>query len=151
MPYTREEASHTAFVRRIANKAKVKYLGKIQKILIDFYNKKRKSESLGKPATINEPPTDLSGKYILFQDLDTLKYLRSIDFDGGVCNMVVSAPHTRRLADPIHVRNVINTRFQQADQIVTREDMEEILRQKEEGLLGDNTDSNENANKNTGY
>ena len=33
MPYTREEASHTAFVRRIVNKSKAEYLGKIEKAL----------------------------------------------------------------------------------------------------------------------
>ena len=151
MPYNRKEASHTAFVLRIVNKAKAKYLENIEKVLTDFYNRKRKSGGLGKPATINEPPTNVSGKYILYQDLDTFKYLRSIDFDGGVCNMTVSTPHERKLANPKRALEVINTRFQQADQIVTREDMEEILRQKEEGLLGDNTDSNENANKDTGY
>ena len=149
MPYTREEASHTAFVRRIMNKATVKYLGKIEKVLTDFYNRKRKIEGLTKPAIINEPPTNSNGRYILYQDIDTLEYSQGIEFDGGVCNMIVSSPHTRNLADPIRVRDIIDTRFQQADQIVTREDMEEIIEQKEAGLLGDNTD--DNANKNTGY
>ena len=63
--------------------------------------------------------------------------------------MIVSSPHTRNLADPIRVRDIIDTRFLQVDQIVTREDMEAIIEQKEAGLLGDNTD--DNANKNTGY
>ena len=151
MPYNRKEASHTAFVLRIVNKAKAKYLENIEKVLTDFYNRKRKSGGLGKPATINEPPTNSNGRYILYQDIDTLEYSQGIEFDGGVCNMIVSSPHTRNLADPIRVRDIIDTRFLQVDQIVTREDMEEILRQKEEGLLGDNTDSNENANKDTGY
>ena len=46
MPYTREEASHTAFVRRIVNKSKAEYLGKIEKALQEIYKKKRKTEGL---------------------------------------------------------------------------------------------------------
>ena len=149
MPYTKEEASHTAFVRRIMNKAKVKYVEKIEGVLQQLYKRKRSTSGLSTPVVINEPPTDSNGRYILYQDIDTLEYSQGIEFDGGVCNMIVSSPHTRNLADPIRVRDIIDTRFLQVDQIVTREDMEAIIEQKEAGLLGDNTD--ENANKNTGY
>ena len=130
MPYTREQAYHTAFVRRIMNEAKVRYLEDIEKDLTDFYNRKRQDGGLGKPAIINEPPTDVNDKYILYQDLNTLEYLRSIDFEAGVCNMIISTPHMRNLANPVRVQNVINTRFQQVDQIVTKEDMEDIIEQK---------------------
>ena len=147
MPYNREEALHTAFVIRIMNKAKVEYLENIEKVLTDFYNKKRTTEGLGKPAVINEPPTDVNDRYILYQNLDTLEYLQGIEFDGGVCNMIVSVPHERKLANPTLAQQVINTRFQQADQILTAEDMEEILAQKRAGLLGDGTD----INKTIGY
>ena len=145
MPYTREEASHTAFVRRIVNKSKAEYLGKIEKALQEIYKKKRKTEGLSTPVVINEPPSDVNDKYILFQDLDTKNYLRSIDFDGGVCNMIVSSPHTRSLADPTRVRDVINTNFEQVDQIITIEDMEEVIESKD-----DNTAPLENENKNYG-
>ena len=130
MPYTREQASHTAFVRRIMNEAKVRYLEDIEKDLTDFYNRKRQDGGLGKPAIINEPPTDANDRYILHQDVETLEYLRSIDFEAGVCNMIISTPHMRNLANPVRVQNVINTRFQQVDQIVTKEDMEDIIEQK---------------------
>jgi len=145
MPYNREEASHTSFVQRIVGKAKGEYLKSIEKTLTDFYNnKKQAGVPFNKPAVINEPPTDVNDKYILYQDLNTLEYLQSIDFDAGVCNMIVSAPHERKLANPIRAQQVINTRFEQADQILTAEDMEAILAQKEEGWGKDTDDIVEN-------
>jgi len=130
MPYTKEEASHTAFVRRIMNKAKVKYVEKIEGVLQQLYKRKRSTSGLSTPVVINEPPTDANDRYILHQDVETLEYLRSIDFEAGVCNMIISTPHMRNLANPVRVQNVINTRFQQVDQIVTKEDMEDIIEQK---------------------
>ena len=58
--------------------------------------------------------------------------------------MIVSAPHERKLANPIRAQQVINTRFEQADQILTAEDMEAILAQKEEGWGKDTDDIVEN-------
>ena len=59
--------------------------------------------------------------------------------------MIVSSPHTRSLADPTRVRDVINTNFEQVDQIITIEDMEEVIESKD-----DNTYPLENENKNYG-
>ena len=145
MPYTREEASNTAFVRKIVEQAKVEYLERMEKDLTDFYDKHRTTENWGVPAVINNPPTDVGGKYTLYQDPDTLEYLRSIDFVRGVYNMIVITQHERKLADPKSALNVINPRFEQADQILTREDVEEM-----EGQKGNYQPTDDNDKGNVG-
>ena len=145
MPYSKEEAKHTAFANRIVSQYKAEYDNKVEKILTSHFNSKKEIDDLAKPAVINEPPKDKNDRYILFQNVDKESFDNSIDFEHGVCNFIIQVPHKRKLATPHLVSEELDTTFKQVSEIITEEDAARAAaraaaaKEKQEGTAQTNT------------
>ncbi len=145
MPYSKEEAKHTAFANRIISQYKAEYDNEVEKILTSHFNSKKDKGNLTKPAVIKDPPKDKNDRYILFQNVDNESFDNSIDFEHGVCNFIIQVPHKRKLATPHLVSEVLDTSFKQVGEIITEEDAERAavresaIAEKQKGTAQTNT------------
>jgi|LWDU01.1.fsa_nt_gi hypothetical protein len=152
MPYNKLEMEHTPFVRRLEEKAKMEYFKKIEEILQNLVSTKKEEDNLSAPFTINEPPTDENGNYVLFQNVNGFDFETNINFDGGSCNFNVAVPHKRKLYDPTSVNDKIVTKFQEIGNINTKATTNDINGgiDANQNAIDNNTSSTNTTRGNTG-